>query len=66
MLADARRHVFKRLETDTEYRKRLLVSGRFASHQLWYVGGAIGSALDEYGEAVKPPMQRRIVEVFEW
>lgn len=65
MLADARRHVFKRIETDIEYRRRLLVSGRFASYQLVYVVGAYGTALDEYGEALRPAMHRRIVEVFE-
>ena len=50
------RSVFKRMETDAEYRARLIAAGIAA----WHVGGKKDKELDAVGDDVK--MQRQIVE----
>lgn len=58
---DKYRAVFKRLETDREYRERLAKSNRLTSLQYAQIY-ACGVGLDELGDSLQPPVQRRIVE----
>lgn len=48
--------VYKRLERDDEFRKRLKMAGVFL------YGDESGSWLDKIGENLKPIVQRKIVE----
>ena len=52
-------YTYKRLETDDEFRKRLIAAGADS----WKVAGEIGQRLDDIGWQLKK-MQRRIVDDF--
>lgn len=52
------RACFKRMETDGEYAERLVTTGV----PRWMVHGYGGAYLDNIGDHLTPPVQRRIVE----
>lgn len=52
------RATFKRMETDREYRERLIKAGV----EYWKISDMGGKRLDDYGDNLIPPYQRRLVD----